>query len=104
MPVMRRWHVVNNLGKTLSPAAEAFRYFILERGEGVSREALPARARACGSPREGFGRRGGRGCGGAGSGRAGGSAATAAAISPQRRGRLCSRRSRIPQEDLTLTT
>lgn len=33
MPVMRRWHVVNNLSKTLSPAAEAFRYFILERGE-----------------------------------------------------------------------
>jgi hypothetical protein len=30
---MRRWHVVNNLAKTLSPAAEAFRYFILERGE-----------------------------------------------------------------------
>lgn len=33
LPVMRRWHVVNTLGKTLSPAAEAFRYFILERGE-----------------------------------------------------------------------
>ena len=34
MPVMRHWHVVNNLGKTLSPAAEAFRYFFLARGEG----------------------------------------------------------------------
>jgi LysR family transcriptional regulator, low CO2-responsive transcriptional regulator len=33
LPVMRRWHVVNNLAKTLSPAAESFRYFILERGE-----------------------------------------------------------------------
>ncbi|MFI4905562.1 MAG: LysR family transcriptional regulator [Steroidobacteraceae bacterium] len=33
LPVMRRWHNVNNLAKTLSPAAEAFRYFILERGE-----------------------------------------------------------------------
>ena len=33
LPVMRRWHVVHNLAKTLSPAAEAFRYFILERGE-----------------------------------------------------------------------
>ncbi len=32
LPVMRRWHVVNNLGKTLSPPAEAFRYFVLERG------------------------------------------------------------------------
>ena len=30
---MRRWHVVNTLAKTLSPAAEAFRYFILESGE-----------------------------------------------------------------------
>jgi LysR family transcriptional regulator, low CO2-responsive transcriptional regulator len=33
LPVMRRWHVVNTLSKTLSPAAEAFRYFVLERGE-----------------------------------------------------------------------
>ena len=33
LPVMRRWHVVNNLGKTLSPPAEAFRYFVLERGQ-----------------------------------------------------------------------
>jgi LysR family transcriptional regulator, low CO2-responsive transcriptional regulator len=33
LPVMRRWHIVNNLSKTLSPAAEAFRYFMLERGE-----------------------------------------------------------------------
>ncbi|MGC2460877.1 MAG: LysR substrate-binding domain-containing protein, partial [Steroidobacteraceae bacterium] len=33
LPVMRRWQIVNNLAKTLSPAAEAFRYFILERGE-----------------------------------------------------------------------
>jgi LysR family transcriptional regulator, low CO2-responsive transcriptional regulator len=33
LPIMRRWHVVKTLAKTLSPAAEAFRYFILERGE-----------------------------------------------------------------------
>ena len=33
LPVMRRWHIVNNFAKTLSPAAEAFRYFMLERGE-----------------------------------------------------------------------
>jgi len=33
LPVMRRWHVVNTHAKTLSPPAEAFRYFILERGE-----------------------------------------------------------------------
>jgi DNA-binding transcriptional LysR family regulator len=33
LPLMRRWHVVNTLAKTLSPPAEAFRYFILESGE-----------------------------------------------------------------------
>jgi len=33
-PVLRAWHVVNTLSKMLSPAAEAFRYFVLERGEG----------------------------------------------------------------------
>jgi LysR family transcriptional regulator, low CO2-responsive transcriptional regulator len=33
LPVVRRWHVVNNLAKTLSPAAEAMRYFVLEQGE-----------------------------------------------------------------------
>jgi DNA-binding transcriptional LysR family regulator len=41
LPVMRRWHVVNNLAKTLSPAAEAFRYFILERGEAFLAEHFP---------------------------------------------------------------
>lgn len=33
LPVIRRWHVVNAAAKQLSPAAEAFRYFVLERGE-----------------------------------------------------------------------
>jgi len=33
LPAMRSWHVVNNLAKTLSPAAEAMRYFVLEQGE-----------------------------------------------------------------------
>ncbi|WP_326542888.1 LysR family transcriptional regulator [Pseudorhodoferax sp.] len=32
-PVMRSWHVVHLQSKVLSPAAEAFRYFLLERGE-----------------------------------------------------------------------
>ncbi len=32
-PVMRTWNVVHLLSKLLSPAAEAFRYFILEHGE-----------------------------------------------------------------------
>ncbi len=33
LPLMRRWHVVSNAGKLRSPAAEALRYFVLERGE-----------------------------------------------------------------------
>jgi DNA-binding transcriptional LysR family regulator len=35
LPLMRRWHVVNMRAKLLSPAAEAFRYFILEEGQTV---------------------------------------------------------------------
>ncbi|WP_213954826.1 MULTISPECIES: LysR substrate-binding domain-containing protein [unclassified Variovorax] len=33
LPLMRRWHLVNAVAKMLSPAAEAFRYFMLERAE-----------------------------------------------------------------------
>lgn len=33
LPIVRRWHVVTKAGKLLSPAAEAFRYFMLERAE-----------------------------------------------------------------------
>lgn len=32
-PVVRAWNVVHTLSKLLSPAAEAFRYFMLENGE-----------------------------------------------------------------------
>ncbi|MBI5276775.1 MAG: LysR family transcriptional regulator [Burkholderiales bacterium] len=32
-PVVRAWNVVHTLSKVLSPAAEAFRYFMLERAE-----------------------------------------------------------------------
>ncbi len=32
-PIMRAWNVVHTLSKLLSPAAEAFRYFMLERAE-----------------------------------------------------------------------
>jgi DNA-binding transcriptional LysR family regulator len=32
LPMFRHWHVVHTSAKTLSPAAEAFRYFILEEG------------------------------------------------------------------------
>ena len=33
LPLMRRWHIVGVANKHLAPAAEAFRYFILERGD-----------------------------------------------------------------------
>jgi hypothetical protein len=32
-PLVRAWNVVHPLSKLLSPAAEAFRYFVLEHGE-----------------------------------------------------------------------
>jgi len=35
LPVMRRWHIVNMRARLLSPAAEAFRYFVLERARGM---------------------------------------------------------------------
>ena len=41
LPVMRRWHVVNNQAKTLSPAAESFRHFVLERGEAFLAAQFP---------------------------------------------------------------
>jgi DNA-binding transcriptional LysR family regulator len=54
LPLMRRWHVVNLRAKLLSPAAEAFRYFILEEAQavlqkppfGVALHGLPAAAAA----------------------------------------------------------
>lgn len=33
LPLLRRWHLVNAAGKVLPPAAEAFRYFMLEHAE-----------------------------------------------------------------------
>lgn len=40
-PVMRVWNIVHMPGRTLSPAAEAFRYYVLENAEGLlaSRDA-----------------------------------------------------------------
>jgi LysR family transcriptional regulator, low CO2-responsive transcriptional regulator len=35
LPLMRLWHIVNMHAKLLSPAAEAFRYFVLERGAAI---------------------------------------------------------------------
>jgi DNA-binding transcriptional LysR family regulator len=40
-PVVRNWYVVHTLAKTLSPAAEAFRYFILEEGERFIENLYP---------------------------------------------------------------
>jgi DNA-binding transcriptional LysR family regulator len=40
-PVMRLWHVVNLSNRTMSLAAEAFRYFILERAHGILSEMFP---------------------------------------------------------------
>ena len=37
-PVMRTWNVVHLLSKTLSPAAEAFRYFLIEHAEAFLSE------------------------------------------------------------------
>jgi DNA-binding transcriptional LysR family regulator len=38
LPLLRRWHVVNLQGRSLSPAAEALRYFVLESGERLIAE------------------------------------------------------------------
>ncbi len=41
LPLLRNWHVVAAHGKQLSPAAEAFRYAVLERGEAFLAEMFP---------------------------------------------------------------
>ncbi len=38
LPLMRRWHIVNIQAKPLSPAAESFRYFVLDQGESLLAE------------------------------------------------------------------
>jgi LysR family transcriptional regulator, low CO2-responsive transcriptional regulator len=40
-PVLRAWHVVALANRHLSPAAEAFRYFMLERGAQLLAEQFP---------------------------------------------------------------
>jgi DNA-binding transcriptional LysR family regulator len=42
LPVVRRWHVVHKLAKTLSPAAQALREFVLARGEAFLAGHFPA--------------------------------------------------------------
>jgi DNA-binding transcriptional LysR family regulator len=41
LPLIRRWHIVNMRGRALSPAAEAFRYFILEHAEAFLAQLFP---------------------------------------------------------------
>ena len=36
-PIMRTWNIVHLLSKVLSPAAEAFRYYMLEEAEKMLR-------------------------------------------------------------------
>jgi DNA-binding transcriptional LysR family regulator len=44
LPLVRRWNVVNTAARQLSPAAEAFRYFVLERGEAhLAQMFIPAK-------------------------------------------------------------
>jgi DNA-binding transcriptional LysR family regulator len=45
LPLMRRWHIVSLQARPLSPAAEAFRYFVLEEGERLLAGLFGARAR-----------------------------------------------------------
>lgn len=42
-PVVRAWNCVHMLSKLLSPPAEAFRYFVLENGEGLLAERFAGR-------------------------------------------------------------
>ncbi|WP_428383149.1 LysR substrate-binding domain-containing protein [Nevskia ramosa] len=44
MPLKRAWHVVSLGAMSLSPAAEAFRYFVLERGEAMLGELFGGEA------------------------------------------------------------
>ena len=44
-PVVRAWNVVHTLSKVLSPAAEAFRYFVLEHGEAFLAQHFAAHLR-----------------------------------------------------------
>jgi DNA-binding transcriptional LysR family regulator len=38
LPLVRRWHILHVRAKALSPAAEAFRYFVLDEGERLLAE------------------------------------------------------------------
>jgi DNA-binding transcriptional LysR family regulator len=40
LPVMREWYVIHRRGKRLSPAAQAFKSFLLEQGAGLIARAV----------------------------------------------------------------
>lgn len=40
LPMLRRWHLITGSAKNLSPAAEAFRYFMFERGRSFLAELV----------------------------------------------------------------
>jgi LysR family transcriptional regulator, low CO2-responsive transcriptional regulator len=42
LPILRRWYLVKNHAKTLSPAAEAFRYFLLEHAQSRLQQPKPS--------------------------------------------------------------
>lgn len=46
LPVLRRWHIVRLQAKLLSPAAEAFRRFVLSEGERLLSDLFPHSAPA----------------------------------------------------------
>lgn len=48
LPLMRRWHVVHAHARTLSPAAEAFRYYLIEHGEAFLAEHFTCSSTATG--------------------------------------------------------
>jgi LysR family transcriptional regulator, low CO2-responsive transcriptional regulator len=51
MPLMRQWHVVRLSQRVLSPAAETFRHFVLESGEGFLQAHFAAIAAQAAAPR-----------------------------------------------------
>jgi LysR family transcriptional regulator, low CO2-responsive transcriptional regulator len=53
LPMLRRWYLVKNHAKTLSPAAEAFRYFVLEHAQSRLQPPLSRAAHDARPPRSG---------------------------------------------------
>ena len=52
LPLVRRWYIVNVQAKPLSPAAEAFRYFVLDQGERLLAEQFGKSVPVAQAPRD----------------------------------------------------